>query len=1038
MDIENQPHDGLFVLNHKVGVKLLDEGQLRNVFPGYDNLLNKIEIHRKKVSGLKLDFRKHYQYNLMYDNVFSILGKRGTGKTSVAFTLMNRIKENGHLYHDQVLPIIIPEVIPDDCSMLGWILAVVKDEIQKLEEELDRKEKYAPIKEDDWANCRFWGESSKSPLSKKVDELLELYFAGKYNPSNEASYYKAVGNSAKQAENYYQFSKKIVELWSEWVEMLKRMPNGKSPKPEGCPMIYFIFDDVDLAPEKVSELLSIIIKYLSHPNIIVITTADETLFLEVIENKLDKNIGRLPKEWRNYLATNQSEDNFRNNLMLSAETDGIIAQTARLYLGKVLPTSTRYYLSLYENCEQKQQFKLDKNTTLFEGISSLVENLIICLDITEQTNFMYINGKKMNFYLNFFGATSRQIVNTYLGAKELVDHLIAIGEKKELGNEEYLGALLSQCQHFLYIAINTNHRLAEAIHNIDGFITEILLNEYNQWRLFINYHFLRGYLKMLFEDIYAEEKESMVEITLQLYSLLFFVENLLLLMEQCRPVTGRMRIHGTFYMTEFLCTDIMEERYLVRTDLEYPSFMEHYSVFFGKLHQLMSELDSSRKFNTEYFYDFLDVNYEESDITVYRCNELMRTAAQWFGDIIGRMFLIYGNSYLIGVKDIEQITVFKDENLLFGHQSYLIWEQQSQILEILNSVNLYQYANEELKSWEKSLERITDQKLGNNAGFQAFFEEVRRRMLEKWKAEYSASSGASGDVPLKWLLGEIEAALKDKSLEELFCLGRESFRDKLLMLENEKMQIGYFIKDIINVPERWDNKQHRIYFNNMEEAKKRAKQLLLYDKGYCRNSILEILNLIEKAKMEKSRLDYGTLRTVIAEVQSKIEKTPELYFSEYENYAEKIKDILDALDLAINLEDEDEFFEVVQVGYAWQILKCLQPVYFASLIKERYESSYSPRLLENVVVRDANGKKAGNKKAYYYRLYELLCKVVKEEICLEEELRKQYPGKEGRELERERENLEENTLLLRNFVIRAVNTAKQDYFSELMDGMRNE
>lgn len=58
----------------------------------------------------------------------------------------------------------------------------------------------------------------------------------------------------------------------------------------GVSIIYFIFGDVDRAPEKISELLSIIIKYLSHPHVIVITTADEEMFLEVIENNLDKEM----------------------------------------------------------------------------------------------------------------------------------------------------------------------------------------------------------------------------------------------------------------------------------------------------------------------------------------------------------------------------------------------------------------------------------------------------------------------------------------------------------------------------------------------------------------------------------------------------------------------------------------------------------------------------------------------------------------------------------------------------------------------------
>ena len=164
-----------------------------------------------------------------------------------------------------------------------------------------------------WDRCRYknWQDGENSLLAL-YDELSQLFYAGSYNPSNEESYYRAVDNSVRQAEDYYKFAKRIANLWDAWVERIQdlqeyqreeRGQEGKQEKrPAGsCPMIYFIFDDVDLAPEKIEELLSVIIKYLSHPNIVVIATADEELFLEVIENRLDNNIGRLPKEWRNYL-----------------------------------------------------------------------------------------------------------------------------------------------------------------------------------------------------------------------------------------------------------------------------------------------------------------------------------------------------------------------------------------------------------------------------------------------------------------------------------------------------------------------------------------------------------------------------------------------------------------------------------------------------------------------------------------------------------------------------------------------------------------
>lgn len=82
---------------HKVGVKILSDTQLKNILPTYENLFAKIEDCRSAASNelnLRKSEKKHYQDNFMYDNVFSILGKRGTGKTSVAFTLQKKIRDN--------------------------------------------------------------------------------------------------------------------------------------------------------------------------------------------------------------------------------------------------------------------------------------------------------------------------------------------------------------------------------------------------------------------------------------------------------------------------------------------------------------------------------------------------------------------------------------------------------------------------------------------------------------------------------------------------------------------------------------------------------------------------------------------------------------------------------------------------------------------------------------------------------------------------------------------------------------------------------
>ena len=144
---------------HKVGIKLLADKQIRNVLPSYENLLDRIKKHREEIGKLNGEKFRHYQYNMMYDNVFSVYGKRGTGKTSVAFTLQKSFWDDREHSYDVVMPIIIPEVIPADCSALGWLLEIVREKISELFEGR-RALACNNIDTDDWwRKCKNQGRS---------------------------------------------------------------------------------------------------------------------------------------------------------------------------------------------------------------------------------------------------------------------------------------------------------------------------------------------------------------------------------------------------------------------------------------------------------------------------------------------------------------------------------------------------------------------------------------------------------------------------------------------------------------------------------------------------------------------------------------------------------------------------------------------------------------------------------------------------------------------------------------------------------------
>ena len=245
------------VPHHKMGIKILDTAQLENLFPEYENIDRRIQVHREQIKKIKgksgiLD----NQYNLMYDNVFSIMGKRGSGKTSVVLTLKQLLQDE--YSQDIVLPIIMPEMIPRECSLIGWILSLLEDEVKKVNSKLEfrNNENSGYFKE-----CM---KPSKTMLIQKYERVKELCFSQFYQVERAETLSAAVVNTQIQTQNSFAFSHELVEFWDIFIKSIKEVhQSGEEP------IIYIIFDDVDLMPDVVISLLSTIIKYLSHPNIIV-------------------------------------------------------------------------------------------------------------------------------------------------------------------------------------------------------------------------------------------------------------------------------------------------------------------------------------------------------------------------------------------------------------------------------------------------------------------------------------------------------------------------------------------------------------------------------------------------------------------------------------------------------------------------------------------------------------------------------------------------------------------------------------------------
>lgn len=620
-------------VTHKVGIKLLSDVQLHNTFPGFDDLWRKIEDYRKV--NIKSIQKRRYQDTLMYDNVFSVLGERGTGKTSVLYTLSKRIEDE--YKGDLVLPVIMPEIIPEECDILDWVLAVISEKLEHLEEK----------QEMDYAQ-RCHVEYTEN-LRKKLKKICELSFSVKYNPNSEHSFYEVVSNSERQAQNAFSFARELTEFWTELAEMLRKNNRAQKDDNENA-MIYFFFDDVDLAPERVNNLFSVVTKYLAHPNIIVIITADENQIMEVTEINITNRMRKLPKEWQIYL-----EKNSVNNGWLTGWEQVDINyrdyESARAYLLKILPTSTRYYLKEFSRISEKENFIIVGDVSLNMAVKDLISQL-------------YFDGRRPDitdseiaFYFQFIGNSSRQMGNAYHIMRQFLEGVLRLSEQvreEKKTRQMYIKDLYESMKQFVYLILRSNTEKFDKIGEEEEFTDKFLLYQYNQWDMYINYRYIPEFYgeNMDHENEraggYGEKKKAFMDMAIALYALGFFLDRVLLLLNEKVKISvcpGRQKYYAQNELSGFINRRVFSNRKMIRTDMNMQDFLGHYEDLFREIGRLYK----FERNNAGDVYDYLhcfDRKQWKGNRSVVK--KLFYREREWFENILAIVSMACENVYIFG------------------------------------------------------------------------------------------------------------------------------------------------------------------------------------------------------------------------------------------------------------------------------------------------------------------------------------------------------------------------------------------------------
>lgn len=677
-----------YVPNKKPGIKILDLKQIGNVFPNYESLLSRIEAHREDVpSQWASKSVSNIQYNLMYDNVFSIFGKRGSGKTSAVFTLREIIRVTNE--DDIIPPIVIPEMIPEGCSLIGWVLALFEDIINNIDK---KQSNLLSKKQGIFSDCRV---DRRNSLKYEYEKIKDMYHSNAFNPNHSHSYSDVVLNSERQTQDRFDFSNRLARFWDMLVDAVKEITLLEKGK-EFQPLIYIIFDDVDLRPDTVIELFSTIIKYLSHPNLIVMITADEALLLDVVETTMSTRLKK-PLEMEMYTnlmgrslpyfyPRNSLVSQFHNTLRQKVS---LMQETPRNYSDKILPPSRRYYLQSYDSFERKAEFIAkvehidleDDSRDVIHNLTNMMEEKVISyyneLGMDHNNNFLFYyegNGEKhfINAYLAFWGNTSRQIDNEVLIYNDFFDRIIQEHKMLNKSNaDEYIRRLHFYMYTFIHDTLIAYGLKPGETNEISRLVDELVLLDIDDWGIYFDYLYLNVYIKEQYNNIsnmrnqsieYEEELYRIFKEGVCLLMLMLFLENLILAEYNSKDGVfkkERTRLHGLGILVDF-ADEITAKGYSLLSK----SFRESPQEFLWFSEKLLDNPSLLHKFDVKSSKSVRSYYQRVKNSEAFsseKINELSRNNPVWFRTHCQILYLTMNAIYNVQRKNIPMLILFKEK-----------------------------------------------------------------------------------------------------------------------------------------------------------------------------------------------------------------------------------------------------------------------------------------------------------------------------------------------------------------------------------------
>lgn len=832
----------------------------------WDDIFKQIDSFRERS---QID--SNYNPGDFYNNI-SIIGNRGTGKTTILYDIVSKITKDNKYQKDIIFEIITPD-IRDEEDILGWIISILKKQVKKITDKNDEYNKnYCP-------NCR-----NHEPIDKYINNLEQAYFF------RQPSHKKVIINDYSSKIDYLRDNiEKLnadVDLKSSFIKVIDEVVRliGKKYKP----LLIFLFDDVDIHSSRINEVLTSIMNYLSHPNIVNIIAAD---YDSALENVTIKMLQEDELYYPRLAMLNIIDMKNYKNTALARRQD-------RSYnlIKKVLPPAYRHYI---EPLQSKSKYEIVKDclekANIGDGLKSIISE--VNNFITEDKEFPIYD------YLCFLDDTVRGCIN-------VVKFVISRDIENILQNKNSKKEKFRYLQNLLDVIIESNMLLGrqESRELIDKVINLSQSNEQLRgvnksilkFNGYINYDVIADSIKRKFNN----KDKVLSEVEFELYYKIFILANFfetLIIGFRLREYNGidkddeiLVKLHGLDVLTLILnscrknkpMTLVPNLRSNIN-DLNDKNNIKELIQIKQNLFQVLRYNEIQQLFNENDYYGYLEgvyigsfaykqeiVNYLEK--TFERDKEWTCNIIDWLVDVkpnikkIERDTLIelegdYGYKVILEAVMIESLI---EDEVSKGYSD------PKEIIKLLTENNIVNVINEFISLRE---EYLTTSNIINKAENEIEnYQKILDENSGKLNSNFDKKENEINYIKIMQEIDDREEFINNDMNKEIW----NNIKNKIIISNSkEKLNdlagtvVKLHIKDIVK--ELLSNNTNDEYVDNLEE-----KEVILKDELYLTN------NEVDTSKVEKFIEQYCESIQVI----EALKKHPIVINKKYTDLVEKIED----------------------------------------------------------------------------------------------------------------------------------------------------